>query len=159
LDARYEAEKLAFTAGAEIHVARFMAEADWNLRTDLDHPKSFEHTALGAGIVTEAGAEYALGESWALTANAGYQRWRAFGGRDRTFFKNGAAADTRLNAVNWSSFVFSLGAYTVLNLNQEQRGWSMAETSGYLKTLVLPSEHLSFSFCPVCIRHCRTMVS
>jgi hypothetical protein len=109
LDARYEAEKLAFTAGAEIHVARFMAEADWNLRTDLDHPKSFEHTALGAGIVTEAGAEYALGESWALTANAGYQRWRAFGGRDRTFFKNGAAADTRLNAVNWSSFVFSLG--------------------------------------------------
>lgn len=111
VDAGYKAsEKLAFTAGAELHIARFLAEADWNLRTDFDHPKSFEHTALGAGFVTEAGAEYAYGEGWALTANAGYQRWKAFNGRDRTFFKNGAVSDTRLNAVNWSSFVFSMGA-------------------------------------------------
>jgi len=109
LDAKYGTNALAFTATAELHVARFIAEADWNLRTDLNHPKSFEHTALGAGFVTEAGVEYATSESLTLTAGGGYQQWKAFKGRDRTFFRSGAVSDTQLNAVNWSSFVFSLG--------------------------------------------------
>jgi len=110
VDAKYETGDLIFTGVAELHVARFIAEADWNLRSDLSHPKSFEHTALGGGFTTEAGVGYKAFKDWALTAGAGYQWWKAVKGRDRTFFTSGAVADTRLNSVNWRSFVFSLGA-------------------------------------------------
>ena len=110
VDAKYKTAALAFTATAELHLARFLAEADWNLRSDLNHPKSFEHTALGGGLSTEAGVEYAAAESWTFSIDAGYQVWKAVNGRDRTFFRDGTVSDTRLNAVNWSSFVFSLGA-------------------------------------------------
>ena len=110
VDAKYGVSSLAFTATAELHLARFLAEADWNLRGDLNHPKSFEHTALGAGLSTEAGVEYAADENWTVTVDAEYGVWKAVNGRDRTFFRDGTVADTRLNAVNWSSFVFSVGA-------------------------------------------------
>ncbi|MBI5588685.1 MAG: omptin family outer membrane protease [Deltaproteobacteria bacterium] len=110
IDVKYAAESLVYTGGLELHLARYLAEADWNLRTDLDHPKSFEHTALGGGVRANAGVRYAVTERLSLTGNAAYQRWMTMHGRDRTFFKNGTTADTRLNEVNWSSYDLSLGA-------------------------------------------------
>lgn len=110
LDARYASGAVALTASAELHLARYYAEADWNLRSDFEHPTSFEHTAWGGGVVLNAGAEYSATERLSFSANAGYQRWKTLHGNDRTFFTDGTVADTQLNEVNWSSYDILLGA-------------------------------------------------
>lgn len=45
----------------EYHIADYYAEANWNLRTDFQHPKSFEHWANGKGYVTSFGVFSAPG--------------------------------------------------------------------------------------------------
>ena len=93
----------------EYHWANYEAEANWNLRTDFAHPKSFEHIANGKGIVVSGGGTYAIDKHWLISANVDYQKWSTDAGTDRTFFSSGATSITRLNEVNWSSFAALLG--------------------------------------------------
>jgi len=94
----------------EYHFADYYAEADWNLRTDFEHPKSFTHEADGRGLVFTVGAEYNLNDNWTLDVNADVQDWRTEAGIDRTFLSSGIATDTRLNEVNWESYALMVGA-------------------------------------------------
>jgi len=41
--------------------------------------------------------------------NFDYQDWSTDNGTDKVFFADGAAAKTRLNEVNWTSYALSLG--------------------------------------------------
>jgi len=90
-------------AEIEYHWADYDAEADWNLRIDLAHPKSFEHDADGNGIVISAGWGYSFNNHWALSISFDHQVWSADAGIDRVFFANGITQETRLNEVNWKS--------------------------------------------------------
>lgn len=94
----------------EYHWADYCAEADWNLRTDFAHPKSFEHDADGDGIVISAGWNIVWSDHWALNANFDYQDWSTDHGTDRTFFSDGSVEETRLNEVNWKSYAIMMGA-------------------------------------------------
>ena len=96
--------------GFEYHWADYDAEANWNLRTDFAHPKSFEHDADGNGFVVSADWNIFFTKSWALNVNANYQTWDTDSGVDRTFFADGTSLDTRLNDVDWDSFAIMLGA-------------------------------------------------
>lgn len=90
-------------ATAEFHSAKFEAEADWNLRTDLQHPKSFRHIADDAtGFVTSIGMR-AGGPNLFFTMDFQYQNWQAEDGEDRTYLSNGTIGVTRLNEVNWEA--------------------------------------------------------
>ena len=51
---------ISFYAGWEYHWADYYAEADWNLRDDFMHPKSFEHEADGTGMVVNLGVRLRL---------------------------------------------------------------------------------------------------
>lgn len=102
-------ESLGLHSGVEYHIANYKAEANWNLRSDFKHPKSFEHFAQGTGFVFFLGGDYTVWKKWAITADANYQTWTAKGGTDRTYFANGTTADTRLNEVNWTSYAYMLG--------------------------------------------------
>jgi hypothetical protein len=93
----------------EYHWADYCAEADWNLRTDFAHPKSFEHDADGDGIVLSAGWNVVWNDHWALNANFDYQDWSTDHGTDRTFFSDGSVEETRLNEVNWKSYAVMVG--------------------------------------------------
>lgn len=95
--------------GIEYHRADYYAEANWNLRTDWAHPKSFEHAADGTGFVFSAGGEYLLEGGWSLTLEFNYQDWSTDAGIDRTFFAGGFVFDTRLNEANWESLAAMLG--------------------------------------------------
>lgn len=103
-------EKLILYGTFEVHVAIYRAEADWNLRSDLKHPVSFEHEANNAtGVVISAGLDYALDGRWSISSGVELQNWQANNGTDRMLFANGAVSTMRLNEVNWTSTALTLG--------------------------------------------------
>jgi len=102
-------ERYELNLGFQYHWADYHAEADWNLRTDFAHPKSFEHDADGDGIVLSAELCVFFNQNWALSLSGDYQQWETEDGTDRTFFADGTIGQTRLNEVNWTSYGILLG--------------------------------------------------
>jgi len=93
----------------EYHWADYDAEADWNLRDDFQHPKSFKHDTDGDGWIIRGGFNFVLQRHVALNFNFDYQDWDTDSGTDKIFFANGKTAKTRLNEVNWTSYSLGLG--------------------------------------------------
>lgn len=94
----------------EYHRARYEAEADWNLRTDFQHPVSYTHEADARGYVFSLGFYTPAAPrkfAWRLVLD--YQNWKAESGLDRTFFSDGSVGTTRLNEVNRESWAISYG--------------------------------------------------
>ena len=102
-------ERLSLTNTFEFHWVDYDAVADWNLRSDFQHPKSFEHSADGYGILLSADLDYIITTHLALTANINYQNFSTDEGKARTFFASGGTGETQLNEVNWDSFAGIIG--------------------------------------------------
>lgn len=100
---------ISFYAAWEYHWADYTAEADWNLREDFKHPKSFEHEADGTGTVASLGVCVRLGDRWSLTLEYETEEWSTERGVDRVFLDNDTIIETRLNEVNWNSEVIHFG--------------------------------------------------
>lgn len=99
-----------FKFGVEYHFyAEYYAKANWNLRSDFAHPKSFEHETDGSGIIFKGGYKYFFDARWSLDFNGKYQKWETDPGIDRVFFSNGTVVETRLNEVNWDSYSLMIG--------------------------------------------------
>jgi len=96
-------QRIVPEGGLEYHWARYYAQADWNLRSDFDHPKSFEHEAWGSGFLTRVGLGFEFQGNWSLVLGYVQQDWRAEDGVDRVFLSNGGTVETRLNEVYWGS--------------------------------------------------------
>jgi hypothetical protein len=125
LDSRYVARWLGSWVGLDLgwdisqavhvsvlaayHLARFYAWADWNLRSDFEHPRSFEQSALGWGATVEGGVDYLLASDLGLSGKIGYEWWEAGPGIDRTFNSNGSIGVTQLNRVSRRIFFASVG--------------------------------------------------
>ena len=93
----------------EHHWANYNAKADWNLRTDYQHPVSFRHSADGTGLIYGLGAAFYFNPKLALSMALDASRWETDEGTDRVFLTSGAVGYTRLNRVRWDSKTFSLG--------------------------------------------------
>ena len=93
----------------EYHMADFYAEADWNLRTDFAHPKSFEHEADGYGFILNTGVKFLFNYNWLLNVNLDYQNWSADPGIIRFFNSDGTTSMQQLNEVNWTSYAIMAG--------------------------------------------------
>ena len=93
----------------EYHWADYDAKADWNLRDDFQHPKSFTHDADGNGWIIRAGFNFILQRNVAINFNFDYQDWSTDSGTDKIFFADGTTAKTRLNDVDWTSYSLGLG--------------------------------------------------
>ena len=102
-------ENVVFFGSFEYHWADYYAEANWNLRDEFAHPKSFEHEADGHGYTVTMGARLFFNARWALTMAFGLSRWETDPGVDRVFYSDGGIAETRLNEVNWDSDTVSVG--------------------------------------------------
>ena len=75
---------------------------DWNLRSDLEHPKSMTQRADGTGGVLSIGVEHALSNKSSLTLKAISRDYTANG--MHTFHNVFADNDIqKLNAVNWQT--------------------------------------------------------
>lgn len=85
------------------HWADYYGSANWNLRSNFAHPKSYEHIADGYGLVFNLGAGYQLTDGFTLNLQSDIQDWEAKKGIDRTFFSDGSDIEIRLNRVKWKS--------------------------------------------------------
>ena len=103
------AERFETYFSYEYHWADYHAKANWNLRDDLQHPKSFEHEADGTGWIIGGGLNFMLQRHIALNFDFDYQNWRAKDGTDKVYFADGTTAKTRLNEVNWTGYSLGLG--------------------------------------------------
>lgn len=93
----------------EYHWTDYDAEGNWNLRDDLDHPKSFNHDTDCDGFIIKAGFDFRFNRHWALNVNFDYLDWSTDAGTSKVFFANGTEAKTRLNEVNWTSWSWMAG--------------------------------------------------
>lgn len=98
-----------FNFRAEFHGADYYAEADWNLRSAFQHPKSFEHIADGTGLSAQFSYAYALDENLQFTLSANHEQWQTRDGLDRVFFASGRTVTTRLLETNWESIGYGIG--------------------------------------------------
>ncbi|MEJ2682281.1 MAG: hypothetical protein P8176_12475 [Gammaproteobacteria bacterium] len=93
----------------DYHRAAYYAEADWNLRSSFQHPKSFEHLANGHGILSTLTYRHPLFDHVFLTLSIRHENWQTKDGMDRLFFANGNTSTTRLIETNWSRRGYGLG--------------------------------------------------
>ncbi len=94
----------------EHHWANYSAEANWNLRADLQHPVSFEQYSNGTGNILSLGVLMVPKSSkWSFHVGLDFQRWNTDPGTNQEFFSNGTTSITRLNNVEWKSWALSLG--------------------------------------------------
>ena len=102
-------ERITLFGSFEYHRASFDAEGNLNLRSDLAHPKSYEHDADAKGFLITLGAEYHLSGPWAVNLSFNYQEWSTDPGVDRLYAANGSVQETRLNEVHWDSWSWMVG--------------------------------------------------
>ena len=118
LDSSYDAEwdgyYIAVEGGVDTHYGRFTfrydridfdyeAVADWNLRGDFDHPKSFSHHADGKGDRYELGYLYEVNPNLGIGITLKHETYKTEPGFDKVFFSDGSVQATQLNEVSWES--------------------------------------------------------
>ena len=111
LDLRFATAKRWTTyAELEYHYSYYDAEANWNLRSDLKHPKSFGQTARGQGTQMGLGMSYALPTPNSFFNVGLNQSQYSTGAGVHNFYRAaGTVASQRLNGVNWGSSSVSVG--------------------------------------------------
>ncbi len=92
----------------QYHFVDYSAEANWNLRRDLQHPVSFEHDANGDGLIFSFGVDYSVSRNLLLGMQIEYQDWETSKGQDKTFFSTGSTERYTLNPVQWKSTIYSI---------------------------------------------------
>ncbi len=102
-------EKITLSGVLEYHWADYEAVADWNLRTDFQHPKSFEHIADGNGILLSTAFNYEFNKRLGIGLVVNYQQWSTDPGISRTFNANDTVTETLLNDVTWESVAAEIG--------------------------------------------------
>lgn len=100
----------ALTGSAQFHQYHYVGTANWNLRRDFAHPKSFEHISEGNGVTLTGGVSYMFGNGMHLSLIGTYRDWSVDAGIDRTFLSNEACAEASA----------SPGCYAVGILNSGQ---------------------------------------
>lgn len=122
LDSKYNAEWKGLWAGTrleynhykkmnlfieyQLHKIQYSAEADWNLRDELQHPKSFIHSARGLGKVISMGINYKISKTTDISISFDYFDFGTNRGLDETYYNDGAFSRTQLNGVTWESSRF-----------------------------------------------------
>lgn len=93
----------------EYHWIDYSAEANWNLRNDLQHPVSFSHDADGKGIMLGTTLRFQTNHHWGASLGMHMVDMATDAGLDRVYFSDGSIGETRLNEVNWRSFTVEAG--------------------------------------------------
>ncbi len=93
----------------EQHLSNYYAEANWNLRTDFAHPKSFDHVATGQAQVLNMTYQKVLNNRLNLLMQWQTENWQTDAGIDTVYFANGSRASTRLNEAKWNTQRLSIG--------------------------------------------------
>jgi len=102
-------QRHSIQASLEYHWADYDADANWNLRSDLAHPVSFEHDSDGDGFVASLTYTNNFAPQWFWTLGANYSKFKADPGKNLMYFSNGYWLSTRLNEAEWESYAVTVG--------------------------------------------------
>ncbi|MCF6282630.1 MAG: hypothetical protein L3J28_10570 [Candidatus Polarisedimenticolaceae bacterium] len=91
----------------QYHIAEYTGVGNWNLRSDFEHPKSFEHTDTGYGQILDITYRERLSDAWGWGFGLLIENWQTDIGNDKVFFSNGVRVETQLNEVAYSSSTVS----------------------------------------------------
>lgn len=85
------------------HSADYAADANWNLRTDFQHPVSFEHdtNADGNVVIFAWQSTDKTGNGWEIKLRV--EEWDSGIGTDTVYFSDGTIGRTQLNGVTAES--------------------------------------------------------
>ena len=100
---------LGIVLSAEYHWIDYDADANWNLRSEYRHPKSFTHTADGSGWVAGATILIDMDRRWQVSFAVNTTHMRTEAGVDRIYLTDGTTAETQLNEVRWRSICVEAG--------------------------------------------------
>jgi hypothetical protein len=96
-------KKHEFEALVQYHINDYKAEADWNLRADFAHPKSFEHNANATGQTLNLKYKFKPSGNLSYSVALNYKKFSTNQGTDTTFLSDGSSAQVKLDKVNWDS--------------------------------------------------------
>ncbi len=101
---------LQVSLNLEYHYAYYDATADWNLRSDFQHPESYTQEAEGYGLVSNIEAKYLLSKKSSVLFSVDYEDWNADKGGEQNFkFANDSEVSSKLNEVNRRSKGVNIG--------------------------------------------------
>ena len=93
----------------EHHDLDFYSEADWNLRADFAHPKSFTHEGEGSGKGITIAYTYPLNLQWDVFLTYTKRKNIINDGYDQVFFSDGFSVINSLNTVEYTEEQFQFG--------------------------------------------------
>ena len=101
--------RLVVRSGVKYHWFSYAAQADWNLRSDFEHPLSFRQTGNGTGWEADIGADWALAPHHFVSLDVSLSQFRLRNG-DIVFFKaDGTTSTQRLNGVDNDAWALRVG--------------------------------------------------
>jgi len=116
MDLRYKTAQhplrsaMEFGLSLEYHFAvSYSAEANWNLRSDLQHPVSFRQSAQGQGLLINGVWSIQVHRRVGFSFGLKYQNWTTSSGTIYIYRADGLVRQARLNSANWESTSFSMG--------------------------------------------------
>lgn len=108
-ESRARLEKLSISLRVEYHLMQYYAQADWNLRTVYEHPKSYDHRAHAKGYFLSGNLGYDISDNWQALLGFDIYSFNTYNGTDRVFLSAGGTAETQLNGVDWFSYAINAG--------------------------------------------------
>lgn len=87
----------------------YEAEANWNLREEFMHPRSYTHTSDANGYKIGVSYSRKVLDGFGIFVAASYMVMRGDDGLDTVYFTDGTTAMTALNEVNLASQFYSIG--------------------------------------------------
>lgn len=109
IGASWKSQGHQLTWQLEQHLSDFYAEANWNLRSDFAHPKSFDQVATGQAQVLSMRYQKMINPRLNVLINWQSEHWQTDAGIDTVYFANGSTASTRLNEAKWQTQRLSVG--------------------------------------------------
>ncbi len=102
-------QRHALMASVEYHYMNYEADADWNLRSGLAHPVSFEHDSNGDGFNASISYRYTPNPKWFWTVGYRYSKFEADAGDNIRHLASGEERIIRVNEAEWESHAVMVG--------------------------------------------------
>ena len=98
------------TVAYDYHFANsYNGEAEWNLRTDLKQPLSFEHEADAQGHELQLDYTLKFSTDWRFKIFYEYAQWESKAGAATRYFSNGLITEIQLNKAESESRSYGIG--------------------------------------------------
>jgi len=102
-------DRIEMYLSAAADLSDYDGYGNWELRTDLAHPKSFIHNAKGYGVNAGFKTDFQINRTMAITTNIEGWYTDTFIGKDILYFNDGSSIPTQLNGVSSLALNASLG--------------------------------------------------